>query len=127
MKRPLVRFTPEAARLVSKFHPETRKLMRSAIEELRRNPFRGDELHEELTGFSSYKPGRYRILSKFDEDRKVIDVLLRRPSKRRLRPVPLLPGEASGGVAAVKADEIRELFSIVCSALPSNLILSPVY
>lgn len=74
MKRPLVRFTPEAARLVSKIHPETRKLMRSAIEELRRNPFRGDDLHEELTGFSSYKPGRYRILYKFDEDRNVIDV-----------------------------------------------------
>jgi mRNA-degrading endonuclease RelE of RelBE toxin-antitoxin system len=74
MKRPLVRFTPEAARLVSKFHPETRKLVRSAIEELRKNPFRGDDLREELTGFSSYKPGRYRILYKFDEDRNVIDV-----------------------------------------------------
>ena len=43
MKRPLVRFTPEAARLVSKFHPETRKLMRSAIEELRRNPLKTDK------------------------------------------------------------------------------------
>jgi len=74
MKRPLVRFTPEAARLVSKLHPETKKLMRSAIEDLRTNPYLGDELHEELAGFSSYKPGRYRILYKFDEDRNVIDV-----------------------------------------------------
>ena len=74
MKRPLVRFTPEAGRLVSKLHPETKKLMRSAIEDLRTNPYLGDELHEELTGFSSYKPGRYRILYKFDEDRNVIDV-----------------------------------------------------
>ena len=74
MKRPVVRFTPEAARLVSKLHPETKKLVRSAIEQLQTNPFLGDELHEELTGFRSLKPGRYRILYKFDEDRNVIDV-----------------------------------------------------
>ena len=74
MKRPVVRFTPEAARLVSKLHPETKKLVRSAIEQLQTNPFLGDELHEELTGISSLKPGRYRILYKFDEDRNVIDV-----------------------------------------------------
>jgi mRNA interferase RelE/StbE len=74
MKRPLVRFTPEAGRLISKLPPETKKLLRSAIEDLRTNPYLGDELQEELTGFSSYKPGRYRILYKFDEDRNVIDV-----------------------------------------------------
>jgi len=74
VKRPVVRFTPEAARLVSKLHPETKKLLRSAIERLRANPFLGDELQEKLVGFSSYKPGRYRILYKFDEDRNVIDV-----------------------------------------------------
>jgi mRNA interferase RelE/StbE len=48
--------------------------VRSAIEALRTNPYLGDELHEELAGFSSYKPGRYRILYKFNEDRNVIDV-----------------------------------------------------
>ena len=74
MKRPVVRFTPEAARLVSKLHPETKKLVRSAIEQLQTNPFLGDELHEELTGFRSLKPGRYRILYKFDEDENTIDV-----------------------------------------------------
>ena len=74
MKRALVRFTPEAARLVSKLHPETKKVMRYAIEDLRTNPYLGDELAEELAGFSSYKPGRYRILYKFDEERNVIDV-----------------------------------------------------
>jgi mRNA-degrading endonuclease RelE of RelBE toxin-antitoxin system len=74
MKRPHVRFTPEAARLVSKLHPETKKFMRFAIEDLRTNPNLGDGLAEELAGFSSYKPGRYRILYKFDEERNVIDV-----------------------------------------------------
>jgi mRNA-degrading endonuclease RelE of RelBE toxin-antitoxin system len=74
MKPPLVRFTPEAARLVSNLHPEIKKLIRSAIETLRTNPYLGDELHEELSEFNSYKPGRYRILYKFDEDKNVIDV-----------------------------------------------------
>ena len=74
MRRPAVRFTPEAAKLVSKLHPEIKKMIRSALEELRSNPFLGDDLREELSGFKSYKPRRYRILYKFDEDENTIDV-----------------------------------------------------
>jgi mRNA-degrading endonuclease RelE of RelBE toxin-antitoxin system len=74
MKHPLVRFTSEAAGLVSKLHPEAKKLMRSAIDDLRTNPDVGEELQEELSGFRSYKPGRYRVICKFDEERKMIDV-----------------------------------------------------
>ena len=74
MRRPAVRFTPEAAKLVSKLHPEIKKMIRSALEELRSNPFLGDDLREELSGFRSFKPKRYRILYRFDEDENTIDV-----------------------------------------------------
>jgi mRNA interferase RelE/StbE len=74
MKHPKVRFTPEAARLISKLHPEIKKLMRSAVEDLRMDPYIGEDLEEELSGFRSYKPGRYRILYKIDEEQNVIDV-----------------------------------------------------
>ena len=74
MKPPSVRFTAEAAKLVSKLHPETKKMMRSAMDDLRRNPHLGEDLHEELAGFKSYKPRRYRILYKLNEDENVIDV-----------------------------------------------------
>ena len=60
--------------MVSKLHPETKKMMRSAMDDLRRNPHLGEDLHEELAGFKSYKPRRYRILYKLNEDENVIDV-----------------------------------------------------
>ncbi|MCJ7593639.1 MAG: type II toxin-antitoxin system RelE/ParE family toxin [Desulfobacterales bacterium] len=60
--------------MVSKLHPETKKMMRSAIDDLQRNPHLGEDLHEELSGFKSYKPRRYRILYKLNEDENVIDV-----------------------------------------------------
>lgn len=49
-------------------------MIRSALEELRSNPFLGDDLREELSGFKTFKPRRYRILYKFDEDENTIDV-----------------------------------------------------
>ena len=74
MKPLSVRFTPEAASLVSRLHPETKKMMRSAMDQLRKNPHLGEDLHEELSGFKSYKPRRDRILYKLNEDENVIDV-----------------------------------------------------
>ncbi len=74
MNRPSVRFTTEAARLISLLHPETRRMIRFAIDELRKNPLLGDDLQEELSGFKSYKPRRYRIIYKFDEESNTINV-----------------------------------------------------
>ena len=74
MKKLRIRFTPEAARLLSKLHPENKKLIKKAINELRQNPFSGDDLQEELGGFKSYKSKRYRILYNINEDENVIQV-----------------------------------------------------
>ena len=74
MKKLKMRFTPEAARLLTKFHPENKKLIKAALNELRQNPFLGDSLQEELSGFKSYKSKRYRILYNLNEDENVIQV-----------------------------------------------------
>lgn len=74
MKKPAVRYTPEAARLISSLHPEIKAVIRVAIDELRINPLLGDDLQDELSGFKSYKPRRYRILYKFEEEDNTIDV-----------------------------------------------------
>jgi mRNA-degrading endonuclease RelE of RelBE toxin-antitoxin system len=74
LKPTAVRFTPQAAKLISSLHPEIKKMIRSAIEELRITPSLGDDLQEELSGFKSYKPGRYRILYKFNADDNAVDV-----------------------------------------------------
>ncbi len=74
MKGPVVRYTPEAARLISMLHPVIKAMIRASIDELRTNPFLGDDLQGELVGLNSYKPGRYRILYEFEEEENTIDV-----------------------------------------------------
>ena len=45
-----IRFTPEAAVLFSKLHPENKKLIKFALNEIRQSPHSGHDLQEELSG-----------------------------------------------------------------------------
>jgi len=74
MKEIGLKFTPEAARLLAKLHPEGKKLIKSGLDELRQNPFLGDDLQQELSGFKSHKIKRYRVLYAVDEEEGVIQV-----------------------------------------------------
>lgn len=56
------RFTPEAARIIAHLSPEVKRLIRSAIDQLREDPLVGSELFAELQGYRSYKVRRYRII-----------------------------------------------------------------
>jgi mRNA interferase RelE/StbE len=69
-----IRFTPEAARLFSKLHPENKKLIKSALYEIRKSPYSAHDLQAELSGFKSYRSKRYRILYKVNEDELFIEV-----------------------------------------------------
>ena len=69
-----IRFTPEAAGLFSKLHPENKKLIKSALKDLLQVPYSGQELQEELSGFRSYKSKRYRILYKVNEEENSIEI-----------------------------------------------------
>ena len=59
MKNFKIRFTPEAAGLFSKLHPENKKLIKLALNELRQAPYSGHDLQEELSGFKSYRSKKY--------------------------------------------------------------------
>ena len=74
MKNLRLKFTPEAARLIAKLHPEGKKLIKTGLDELRQNPFLGDDLQQELSGFKSLKIKRYRILYAVDEEEGVIQI-----------------------------------------------------
>jgi len=63
-----VRLTPEASGLFSRFHPEIKRLIKARIKELRRNPYSGDDLQEELSAFKSFKFKRYRTIYKINEE-----------------------------------------------------------
>ena len=76
MKDLRIRFSPEAARFIAKLHPENRKIIRQALDNIRRNPYSGHDLQEELSGFKSVRSKRYRIIYKVEELSNVIDVYL---------------------------------------------------
>jgi mRNA-degrading endonuclease RelE of RelBE toxin-antitoxin system len=69
-----IRFTPEAAGLFSKLHPENKKLIKAALYDLSKAPYSGHNLQEELSGFKSYRSKRYRILYKVNDEEYIIEV-----------------------------------------------------
>ena len=74
MKTFRFRFTPEARRLISRLHPENKKQIKKALVQIQKNPYLGDDLQEELSGFKSFKQKRYRILYQVDDVKRTIDV-----------------------------------------------------
>mgnify|MGYP001821352101 FL=1 len=74
MKKWKLRFTPEAARLLSKIHPENKKYIKKALKELRQNPYTGKDLQEELFGFNSLGIKKYRIIYDIREDEYLLRI-----------------------------------------------------
>lgn len=74
MKKFKMRFTPEASHLLSKFHPESKMLIKKALNDLQQNPYLGNDLQEELYGFKSFKIKRYRIIYNLDEDTNFVQI-----------------------------------------------------
>jgi mRNA-degrading endonuclease RelE of RelBE toxin-antitoxin system len=74
MKKWKMRFTPESSRLLSKLHPENKKLVKQALTELGQNPHSGKDLQEELSGFKSLRLKQYRIISNINEERNFIQI-----------------------------------------------------
>ena len=75
MKTLRVRYTPEAARLIRKLHPDVKRLVRQATYHLIEHPLSGHELHFELSGLWSYRVKRHRLLYRHNEQDGFIEVL----------------------------------------------------
>lgn len=71
-----VRLTKTVAEKVANLHPEIRKQLRSAVDEVAANPYAGKELQEELSGYLSYRFNRYRIIYQVGEEDKMITVVM---------------------------------------------------
>ena len=74
MKKWKMRFTPESSQLLSKFHPDNKKLIKQALTELRQNPHVGKDLQEELSRFKSFRLKQYRIIYTINEEKKFIQI-----------------------------------------------------
>lgn len=74
MKKWKIQFTPEAARLLSKLHPENKKHIKKAMIELQQNHHAGKDLQEELFGFKSLRIKRYRIIYNLKEEEYLLRI-----------------------------------------------------
>ena len=74
MKKWKMRFTPESSRLVAKLHPENKKQLKQALNGLRKNPYTGKDLQEELSGFKSKKIKRNRVIYTVNEEEYHIEI-----------------------------------------------------
>jgi mRNA interferase RelE/StbE len=74
MKKFAVKFTAESSRILSKFHLENKKLIKQALDELRKNPSAGRDLQEELYGYKSFKLKRFRVLYNINEEENIIQI-----------------------------------------------------
>jgi len=65
----------EARTAIRALHPEIRKQIQIAIDELRRNPYLGKVLGLELLGYRSLAISRYRIIHKIEGNTLTINHL----------------------------------------------------
>lgn len=68
------RYTPEAASLILRLHPEIKRLVRRAIADLLADPLRGHALHADLSRFRSYRVKGYRVLYQINDRDAVVEV-----------------------------------------------------
>lgn len=81
MKPYRARFTTEAAARIRRLHPDIKKQIRSAIDELGQFPLTGHMLQDELSGLRSHRLGKYRVIYRINEEERTIDILLVGPRR----------------------------------------------
>lgn len=73
MKRPVfrVRVPPDVARLVRGLHPDIKRKVRDALEQVIADPYSGKALKDELAGLHSFRVGRFRIVYRIARGRQI--------------------------------------------------------
>jgi addiction module RelE/StbE family toxin len=69
-----MRYTPEAAALIRRLHPEVKQQIRKGIRDLLEDPLLGHELRFDLSSFRSYRVKSYRILYQHNERENFMEV-----------------------------------------------------
>lgn len=71
-----LRVMEETREEVRHFSPDVKRLVLEAVDRIAENPFLGEPLVEELTGYWKYRANRYRIVYKIVSETKEIYVVL---------------------------------------------------
>lgn len=71
-----IKLTATVGEILRNFHPEIKRLTKSALKDIADNPYIGKELQEDLEGYLSHRFKRYRIVYTVDEGTKTVIVHL---------------------------------------------------
>jgi mRNA-degrading endonuclease RelE of RelBE toxin-antitoxin system len=67
-------YSETSLKQISRLHPETKSLIRSKLDILRDEPFSGKRLERELSGYRSFRAGRFRIIYKVVEKNMCLEI-----------------------------------------------------
>jgi len=71
---PKLRISEQVAGLIRNTHPELKRKIRTALENIQEEPHSGKQLKDELIGLRSYRVSRLRIIYRIRSS-KVIDII----------------------------------------------------
>ena len=74
MSRFRLAYSEACRRLIKSLHPDLKPVLKDEIENLKKNPYLGKPLIEELAGFYSLRFRRYRVIYKIAPGTKLIEI-----------------------------------------------------
>lgn len=81
MKAYRARYTPEATKRIRHLHPQIKQDIRDGIRALLNAPLAGRPLHDELSGFRSYRVRTYRVIYRLNDDEATLDIVFVGPRR----------------------------------------------
>lgn len=67
-------YSETSRKQVKKLHPQIKPLVKAKIEELQKNPFSGKSLEKELSGYSSLRANRFRVIYKIRGHGSIVEI-----------------------------------------------------
>ena len=67
-------YSETSRKQIRKLHPQLKPIVKSKIENLRKNPFAGKCLERELSGYLSMPAKRFRVIYKINDNNQTVEI-----------------------------------------------------
>ena len=67
-------YSETSRKQIRKLHPKIKPIVKSKIEELQENPFTGNWLEKELSGYLSIQAKRFRVIYKIRDNDQTVEI-----------------------------------------------------
>ena len=74
MSRFRLTYSEACRRVIKTLHPDLNPVLKNEIENLRKDPYQGKPLIEELAGFYSLRFKRYRVIFRIENSKKMVEI-----------------------------------------------------